>query len=47
MYTMKFARVPTGNVQIKKESILLFFFFQSLKLSFKAGEGKGSTDHAR
>lgn len=46
MYTMKFARVPTGNVQIKKESIL-FFFPQSLKLSFKAGEGKGSTDHAR
>jgi hypothetical protein len=42
---MKFARLPTGNVQIKKESILLFFLFS--KLSLKPGEGDGSTGHVQ
>lgn len=46
MYTMKFARLPTGKVQIKeKEPILVFFLFS--KLSFKPGEGEGSADHAQ
>lgn len=38
MYTMKFARLPTGNVQIKKESILLFFLVS--KFLLKLGREK-------
>lgn len=38
MYTMKFARLPTGNVQIKKESILLFFLVS--KFLWKVGREK-------
>lgn len=45
MYTMKFARLPTGNVQIKKGSILLFFLLS--KLAFKPGEGEGRVGHAQ
>lgn len=45
MYTMKFARLPTGNAEIEKEATLLFFLFSNL--SFKPGEGKGSTGQAQ
>lgn len=45
MYTIKFARLP-GKVQIKeKESILICFLFS--KLSFKPGDGEGSTTQAQ
>ena len=40
MYTMKFARLPTGNVQIKEESILLFFLVS--KFLLKLGREKAA-----